>query len=205
MSFFFFLVLLLLPLFQMKRGHLGGRSKADSLRYSGSLNSHGYPIGIKLLDLLIARAPASSAQRPIRILPLLQFITTTLWRHLFGRAADALERAANNPAEYMVTDNEPLVNSYVSMPREMSQLNCAAFVAGIIEGVCDASGFSTISVTAHSVREQEKASEGSSGGGGGGDAAATAAGVGMWPGKTIFLIKFKPEVLEREEILGRET
>ena len=96
----------------------------------------------------------------------------------------------------MVTDNEPLVNSYVSMPREMSQLNCAAFVAGIIEGVCDASGFSTISVTAHSVREQENASDGSSGGD---------AGAGMWPGKTIFLIKFKSEVLEREEILGRDT
>jgi len=25
----------------------------------------------------------------------------------------------------------------------------------------------------------------------------------MWPGKTVFLIKFKKEVLEREEILGR--
>ena len=103
----------------------------------------------------------------------------------------------------MVTDNEPLVNSYVSVPREMSQLNCAAFVAGIIEGVCDASGFSTVNVTAHSVRDQENAAGGSGGtgaGGGGGDA-----GAGMWPGKTIFLIKFKPEVLEREEILGRGT
>ena len=104
-----------------------------------------------------------------------------------------------------MTDNEPLVNSYVSVPREMSQLNCAAFVAGIIEGVCDGSGFSTVSVTAHSAREQENASSGVGGAGGSGGSGSGDAGAGMWPGKTIFLIKFKPEVLEREEILGRGT
>lgn len=25
----------------------------------------------------------------------------------------------------------------------------------------------------------------------------------MWPGKTVFLVKFQPEVLEREKFLGR--
>jgi len=34
------------------------------------------------------------------------------------------------------------------------------------------------------------------------DGAGEAKG-GMWPGKTVFLIKFTEEVLEREEILGR--
>ena len=85
----------------------------------------------------------------------------------------------------MLYDNEPLVNQYISLPREMSQLNCAAYVAGIIEGVCDGAGFATEGVTAHSVGEQE-----------GGEKA-------MWPGRTVFLIQFKKEVLEREEILGR--
>jgi len=87
----------------------------------------------------------------------------------------------------MIFDNEPLVNQYISLPKELSSLNCAAFVAGIIEGVCDGAGFPTDGVTAHSVGEQEEGKEGK----------------GMWPGKTVFLIKFKPEVLEREEILGR--
>ena len=59
-------------------------------------------------------------------------------------------------------------------------------MAGIIEGVCDGAGFPTEGVTAHSVGDEE-----------GKD------GKGLWPGKTVFLIKFKPEVLEREEILGR--
>jgi len=91
----------------------------------------------------------------------------------------------------MLFDNEPMVNTYISLPREMSNLNCAAFVAGIIEGVCDGAGFPTEGVSAHSVGEQE----------GGGEEAEK--GKAMWPGKTVFLIKFKKEVLEREEILGR--
>lgn len=92
----------------------------------------------------------------------------------------------------MLYDNEPLVNQYISLPREMSQLNCAAYVAGIIEGVCDGAGFATEGVTAHSVGEQEGAGTGQQ-----------AAQNQMWPGRTVFLIQFKKEVLEREEILGR--
>ena len=109
-----------------------------------------------------------------------------MWTALFGRKADTLERSAANAAEYMITDNDPLVNQYISVPREMSQLNCAAFVAGIIEGVCDGAGFKTIGVSAHWAGE-------------GGDPSTEK----MWPGKTIFLLRFAPEVLEREELLGK--
>ena len=79
----------------------------------------------------------------------------------------------------MISDNEPLVNQYISVPKEMNQLNCAAYVAGVIEGVCDA-GALTANVSAHD---------------GGGE---------MWPGKTVFLIRFTEGVLEREGILERE-
>lgn len=102
----------------------------------------------------------------------------------------------------MIIDNEPLVNAYVSVPREMSQLNCAAYVAGMIEGVCDGAGFPA-RVTAHSVGGQ--AAAGAGGGGDGGAAQATEGGgpvQEMWPGKTVFLVKFAPEVLEREAYLG---
>ena len=108
-----------------------------------------------------------------------------MWQHLFGRQADRLEKSANpdTPEEYMIIDNEPLVNRYVSVPREMSQLNCAAFVAGIIEGVCDGAAFPA-RVTAHTVGKPEDPGE-------------------MWPGRTVFLVKFAPEVLEREGYLGK--
>ncbi|KAI4683928.1 uncharacterized protein J4E84_006768 [Alternaria hordeiaustralica] len=148
------------------------------------LNTQGYPIGLRLLDLLLSRTANPLASiRPTRILPLLQFIAQQLYRYLFGRPADALEKSGTDPGQYMLFDNDPMVNQYISLPKELSSLNCAAFVAGIIEGVCDGAGFPTEGVTAHSVGDEE--------------------GKGLWPGKTVFLIKFKPEVLEREEILGR--
>lgn len=149
-----------------------------------SLNLQGHPIGLKLLDLLLTREPPRSQTRPLTIIALLHFIKINLWTHLFGRQADRLEKSSNpdTPDEYMIIDNEPLVNAYISVPREMSQLNCAAFVAGIIEGVCDGAMFPA-RVTAHSVGGKEEGE--------------------MWPGKTVFLVKFQPEVLEREALIGK--
>lgn len=143
------------------------------------LNRAGYPIGIKMLDLVLYRMPPRTAARPTRMLDLLQFIHGALWRALFNRSADALEQSNTKKNEYMIVDNEPLVNTFISIPKEMSQLNCAAFVAGIIEGVCDAAGFGTEGVTAHWAGEGDE----------------------MWPGKTIFLLRFKESVLEREEAI----
>ena len=143
------------------------------------LNRAGYPIGIKLLDLLLYRQPQRAATRPTRILELLQFIHGTLWRALFNRNADALEQSNSKKNEYMIVDNEPLVNTFISIPKEMSQLNCAAFVAGIIEGMCDAAGFSTDGVTAHWAGEGDE----------------------LWPGKTIFLLRFKESVVERDDAI----
>jgi hypothetical protein len=91
----------------------------------------------------------------------------------------------------MITDNDPLVNQYISVPKEMSQFNPGALVAGIIEGVCDGAGFATRGVSAHWANE-----------GGVSEGGATGA-AGMWPGKTVILIRFAPEVLEREEILEK--
>ena len=99
------------------------------------LNFQGHSIGIKLLDLLLYREPTRTQLRPLSIIALLHFIKQNVWLHLFGRQADRLEKAADptTPNDYMIIDNEPLVNQYISVPREMSQLNCAAFVAGVVE------------------------------------------------------------------------
>ncbi|KAI0123069.1 NO signaling/Golgi transport ligand-binding domain-containing protein [Xylariales sp. AK1849] len=152
------------------------------------LNIQGHPIGLKLLDLLMHREPLRTQTRPLNIISLLHFIKLNLWQHLFGRAADGLEKSSDptKPDEYMIIDNEPLVNKYISVPKDMNQLNCAAFVAGIVEGVCDGSAFPA-KVTAHSVGKQGGEEEGKE----------------MWPGRTVFLLKFEPEVMEREGFLGK--
>ncbi|PYH43833.1 trafficking protein particle complex subunit 5 [Aspergillus saccharolyticus JOP 1030-1] len=159
------------------------------------LNEQGYPLGLRLLDLLFYRTvsgstssslssssstSASPPNRPLRILPLLHLIHGPLWRLLFNRPADALEHSVSpeTPNEYMITDNDPLVNTYISVPKEMSMLNCAAFVAGMIEGVCDGCGFEA-KVTAHNQPTE------------------------MWPSRTIFLLRFGESVMEREKVLER--
>ncbi|TKA64842.1 hypothetical protein B0A55_08285 [Friedmanniomyces simplex] len=156
------------------------------------LNRAGYPLGIKLLDLLLYRQqtanPQRPATRPTRILDLLQFIHTTLWRALWNRTADALEQSTTKKNEYMIVDNEPVVNTYISIPREMSQLNCAAFVAGIMEGLCDAAGFAMEGVTAHWASAQ-------------GEARVEGKEEEMWPGKTIFLLRFSEAAVGREEAI----
>ncbi|OJJ37328.1 hypothetical protein ASPWEDRAFT_108213 [Aspergillus wentii DTO 134E9] len=158
------------------------------------LNEQGYPLGLRLLDLLFYRTMSSSTSsslsssstsasppnRPLRILPLLHLIHGPLWRLLFQRPADALEQSVSpdTPNEYMITDNDPLVNTYISVPKEMNMLNCAAFVAGIIEGVCDGCGFEA-KVSAHNQPTE------------------------MWPGRTVFLLRFGESVMEREKVLER--
>ncbi|KAI4108384.1 MAG: hypothetical protein LQ339_002286 [Xanthoria mediterranea] len=140
------------------------------------LNEQGYPLGLRLLPLLLYREPPRTSVRPNRILPLLQFIHGPFWRHLFGRTADAIEHSSTANNEYMISDNEPLVNQYISVPKEMNQLNCAAYVAGMIEGVCDGCGLKA-AVSAHN------------------------GGTELWPGKTVFLIRFDEGVIEREGLL----
>jgi len=155
------------------------------------LNEQGYPLGLKLLDLLLYRAtPAGSssssssasstgAQRPLRLLPLLTLLTTKLYPLLFSRPADSLEQSTTTPGEYMIIDNTPLTNHYISVPKEMSQLSVAAYIAGIIEGVCDGAGFEC-KASAHNT------------------------GTDVWPNRTVFLIKFEDHVLEREKELERQ-
>jgi hypothetical protein len=41
----------------------------------------------------------------------------------------------------MINEKEPLVNTFISVPKDMGNLNCAAFVAGVVHGILD-SGWS---------------------------------------------------------------
>lgn len=88
----------------------------------------------------------------------------------------------------MITDNDPLISQYISVPKEIKDFNPGALVAGIMEGVCDGAGFATVGVRGTGVSAHWVEGQGEE---------------GMWPSKTVFLIRFAPEVLEREEILGR--
>lgn len=131
------------------------------------LNQLGYHIGQRCLELITLRE-GKNAKRETKTLGILQFIHTTVWKSLYGRPADGLERSNDAPNEYMIVDVAPMITQFVSVPKEMAQLNCAAYGAGVIEAVLDGSLF-TASVTAHTVETEEH------------------------PQRTVFLIKFEVE------------
>ena len=105
-----------------------------------------------------------------------QFIHNVVWRQLFGKTADALEKSAESDDSYMIQERDPITNRFISTPS--NGLNCASFIAGIIHGVLDGAGFPS-EVSAHFV----------------------SMGPGQ-PDKTVFLVKFDRTVLDREARLS---
>jgi hypothetical protein len=102
---------------------------------------------------------------------MLQYIQNVIWKYLFNKVADNLERSTENDDECecmyssnaisaifkvhlshyinflmsfdpdMIHEYSPITNAFVSVPADMGQLNCAAFIAGILAGILDASKF----------------------------------------------------------------
>ncbi|GLE04300.1 hypothetical protein PINS_up016061 [Pythium insidiosum] len=140
------------------------------------LDDAGFGVGVRVLELLCFRE--KSGRRETRLINMLQFIVSTCWRALFGKAADALERSTENEDEYMIHELEPLTNKFISVPQDLGQLDCAAFIAGMIRGILTSGGFPA-QVTAHAVET----------------------GAGQRD-KTVFLVKFDEVVIRRERVFA---
>jgi trafficking protein particle complex subunit 5 len=125
---------------------------------------------------------------------ILQFVSSTIWKSLFGKPADSLERSIDHSDEFMIVDYEPLTSTYVSVPADLGQLSVDAFVSGILAGVLDAAGFSA-RVTAHSVPLED------------GDHIPSGANTSPFlpprKEKAVYLVKFSAEVLKRDARLDR--
>jgi len=72
---------------------------------------------------------------------MLSYSLSFYFQSLFGREADKLEKANDDESTYYIIEEEPLVNRYISVPKDMGNLNCAMFIAGIIEAVLNGCGF----------------------------------------------------------------
>lgn len=157
----------------------------------------GYQIGLRSLELLTYRQSIQSflltgssgnvGQTPISlsnvgsltgkkdrsVVSMLQFVHGFVWKSLFGRVADGLEKSTDKEDEYYIYDRDPITNRFISVPREMGHLNCATFIAGILGGILDGAQF-TCEVSAH----------------------FNTSSSGMT--RTVFVIKFDKEVSKRE-------
>ena len=65
------------------------------------LNILGYRVGMRVLELMVWRVESSSKapKREIRFLPALMSIHTQVWRAVFGRPADSIEKSVENQDE----------------------------------------------------------------------------------------------------------
>ncbi|CAG8529639.1 8846_t:CDS:2 [Paraglomus brasilianum] len=136
------------------------------------LNDFGYRVGTRFLELITWRE--KNNRREISVLDILYFIHTTVWKALFGKQADSLEKSTENNDEYMISDNEPIISKFISVPKDLASLNCGAFLAGIVEAILDGSQFPA-RVTSHTLP------------------------IEGYPLRTTILIKLDAEVLLREE------
>nr|CAG4635815.1 EOG090X0H7V [Artemia franciscana] len=103
------------------------------------LSKLGYHVGQKMLDVVWYREKGS--KRETKLLQVLLFIKSIFWKNLFGKEADKLEHSGSNEREYYLIEKEPLVNRYISVPKDKGNFNPATFAAGVVEAVLDGSGF----------------------------------------------------------------
>jgi hypothetical protein len=86
-------------------------------------------------------------------------IHTQVWKAVYGKSADAIEKSVENADECeadnpdylaphlnpsipdMIIDNDPPIERNISVPRDMGGLSCSSFTAGIVEAVLDGLGF----------------------------------------------------------------
>mmetsp|Transcript_17348 Transcript_17348/g.34833 ORF Transcript_17348/g.34833 Transcript_17348/m.34833 type:complete len:197 (+) Transcript_17348:171-761(+) len=142
--------------------------------FEAALCDAGRQVGSRALQVHWIREGKKT--RETRILGILQFLSSTIWPGLFNKKADSLERGVSSKSEYMIHDANPLPTVFCEVPRSLGGMNPNAFVSGIIQGVLETAGFGC-DVTAH------RADEGGSG------------------TRTVFLVNFHDDVVERDEML----
>ncbi|VDM96842.1 unnamed protein product [Thelazia callipaeda] len=103
------------------------------------LARYGKFVGSRLLDIIVLRE--KGYKRETKLLNMLMFVKGTIWKNLFNKEADKLERSNDDPCQYLLIEKEPIVNTYISVPKDKGNLNCASFVAGIIEAVLEVKTF----------------------------------------------------------------
>ncbi|SMN22256.1 similar to Saccharomyces cerevisiae YDR472W TRS31 One of 10 subunits of the transport protein particle (TRAPP) complex of the cis-Golgi which mediates vesicle docking and fusion [Maudiozyma saulgeensis] len=112
-------------------------------------------------------------RRDLKILDILQFIHGTLWSYLFNHVSDDLVKSSERNNEYMIIDNQPPLTQFISGSN--NRISCDYFICGIIKGFLTNAGF-RCKVTAHEMPQ------------------------GQFDSRTVYLIQFDNQVLEREAI-----
>ena len=73
---------------------------------------------------------------------MLMLIKNSLWPLMFNKSNCVVEQHMDQENIFMIKEIEPnMCNLYASLPRGQCHTNCAAFIAGIIEGLLSSANF----------------------------------------------------------------
>jgi hypothetical protein len=70
--------------------------------------------GSRVLELSVWRD--RPGRRETKVLSILTFIQTVVWKSLFGAPADDIQKSTANEGEYYLIENLPLINKYPLRP-----------------------------------------------------------------------------------------
>jgi hypothetical protein len=145
------------------------------------LERQGRRVGHKVLELQCwrERQGKGDGKRYNRLIELLTFISSTVWKSLFGKAADSLEKGSQSENEYMIIEELPVTNTFVSDGSCPGNLNVASYIAGILAGILESAAFPATVTAVASGGSEEGGKE-----------------------STVFLINFSDEVMKREARLA---
>lgn len=88
------------------------QNRVDSIsELERRLEATGYGVGLRVLELLAYRS--REYKRETKLMNLLQFVSTQVWKALFHKPADSLERSIDHTDEYMIVDYEPITSTFV--------------------------------------------------------------------------------------------
>lgn len=122
------------------------------------LSEIGYNVGQRIVDMMLIRE--KNFKRETRLINMLIFIRSKVWPMLFGKEADKLEQANDDKntckslcfidniinisflisTDYII-EREPIVNKFISVPKDKKYINCASFIGGIIEAILNECNF----------------------------------------------------------------
>lgn len=85
----------------------------------------------------------------LSFITLLQFIQDTVWKYMFGKKADDIQKINEDDSSYAIIDNEPLIASLV-LPAKVNE-----FICGIIKGVVESANFQCESVNTQILEDKK--------------------------------------------------
>lgn len=94
---------------------------ASIAQLQDKLSDLGQHVGHRMVDVLCWRE--RHTKRETRLVNMLLFIKNNVWKTLFGKEADSLEQATDVPGTYYLLEEEPLVNTFISVPKDLSMLS----------------------------------------------------------------------------------